>query len=240
MPLKVNLTWRPTWRWLALFPLLLTGCASPQTTAAHKIADALPRALGPARRYDVHVEGDTFALARGHARRIHIVGEDVTVAPNITLDTLDIDARGVSFDPRSQRLTHVDQATFTGTVGQENLDRFIGTHHQALPGLVVSLRDTDAAAELPINVPGLHTEATVSGALSPDTREPDHLDFIADGASVGALPIPAGLVNAALRLVNPVFDLAQIKIPVTVTQVIIVHGQIVLQGTANLNGLHPL
>ncbi len=234
------MTRKRTVRWVAVaLALLPAGCASPQTTAAHRIADALPRAIGPARHYDVQVEGDTFALARGHAARIHVVGQAVTVAPDITLDTLDLDARGVSFDPSTRRITHVDGAAFTATVGQDDLSRYIGAHRLGLPALAVRLRDTDAVADLPLTFHDLHTEATVSGTLAPDTAQPDHLDFVADGASVGVVPVPAALVNAALRLVNPVFDLSQIKIPLTVTQVSIVHGQVVLRGTADLNNFQP-
>ena len=74
--------------------LLVAGCQSAQTTAAHKIADALPRSLGPAAHYDVQVEGDTGSLTRGRARRIHIIGEQVQIAPDTTLDTLEIGCAG--------------------------------------------------------------------------------------------------------------------------------------------------
>jgi hypothetical protein len=217
----------------------LGGCESVQTKAAHEIANALPRALGPARHYDVQVDGGTFALVRGHAKRIHIVGQDVTVAPNTSLDTLDLDTEGVSFDPRTRRIIHVNQAVFTGTVGQEDLSHYVQTHHLGLPGLTVRLRDTDAVADVPIHIAGLHTIASVSGTVVPDADTPDHLDFIASAASVGSVPLPAHLVNLALNLVNPVFDLSKLQVPVTVTQAQIVHGQMTLRGTANLDGFSP-
>lgn len=67
-----------------------------QETAAHKIADVLPSMLGPAAHHDVQVEGDPFALSRGRARAVHIQGQNVQIAPGITLDTLDAEARDVS------------------------------------------------------------------------------------------------------------------------------------------------
>jgi len=64
------------------------GASSPQTIAAHKISDALPRVLGPARHYDVKVGGDALALARGRARSVHVHGQDVQLTPTLTVDTL--------------------------------------------------------------------------------------------------------------------------------------------------------
>ncbi len=222
---------------IALFAL--TGCQSAQTKAAHEIADALPRALGPARHYDVRVEGSAFDLARGHARRIRVMGQGVRVAPDATLDTLDLDARGVSFDPRARRITSVDRASFTGAVGQDNLTRYVRAYHVGLPGLLVRLRASDVLVELPVRVGGLHTTASLGGTLAPDARSAGRLDFVADAADVGAVPLPVGLVNAALRLVNPVFDLSHIRVPITVTQAGVVNGRMVLQGTADLNGFQP-
>ena len=220
---------------LALLPVMLSGlggCESAQTAAAHKIADALPRALGPAQQYRVQVSGDTFALAEGHAQRIQVEGDEVRVAPHATLDTLDVEARDVSFDPQTRRITSAASLTFTGTIGQSNLSHYVAATHPDLPGLSVQLGESEVIAELPIT--RLHTTATVRGTLAPDAAAPDHLDFVADGASLGALPIPAMLVNAGLSLVNPLFDLSHISFPVAITQASVADHQIVLQGTASL------
>ena len=215
----------------------LAGCQSARTTAAHKISDLLPRSLGPAAHYDAQVEGDTLALARGRARRIHVVGVQVQVAPHTTLDTLDIDAHDVTFDVDAQRIEQVGRATFTGTVGQTNLTEYLAHRQPSIPGLVVQLRARDVQAELPVSLGSLHETAEVSGTLAPDSAQPDHLDFVADAASLGRLPIPATLVNFALRGINPVFDLSQVKVPIALTGADVVNEQIVLQGTADLKDL---
>jgi len=214
---------------------VFAGCQTVQTTAAHKIADSLTRTLGPAQHYDVNVEGDALALARGRARRIHIVGQQVQVAPDTTLDTLDIDAHDVSFDPKARRLQKAGQVSFAGTVRQQNLTRYLKVHNTALPDLSVTLRDADVLVLLPISALSLYMRAAVSGTLVPDADQPDHLDFVANAASLGRLNVPARLVNGALGLVNPVFDLSHVKVPITVTQAGVTGGQVVLQGTANLD-----
>lgn len=226
---------------LALLPLgsVLVGCQSPQTKAAHQIADVLPRSLGPAKHYDVQVEGDAFALARGQARRIHVVGQEVLAAPDTTLDTLDMDARDVSFDPSTKRIEKAGAVIFVGTVGQENLTAYLAHRRPMVPGMQVVIRSRDLQATVPLAAAGLRTTATVSGTLAPDARQPDHLDFVADSASLGGLSLPPSLVNFALREINPVFDLSHEKVPILLQQADVVNGTIVLQGTANLDNLQP-
>ena len=213
----------------------LAGCQSAQTTAAHKIADALPRSIGPAAHYDVQVEGDTLALTRGRARRIHVVGQEVQVAPDTTLDVLDIDAHDVSFDTDAKKINKVGRAAFRGTVGQQNLTQYLAHRRPLVAGLSVRLQAQDVLAEAPVSVAGLHTTAKISGSLAPDPAQPDHLNFVADAASLGRLPIPAGLVNYALNEINPVFDLSHVTVPITLERASVLNNQIVLQGTANLN-----
>jgi hypothetical protein len=99
---------------------LTAGCigSSPQTVAAHKIADALPRIVGPAKHYDVDVDGNPFSLSRGRARKVHIEGVDVQLSPSVTMDHMSIDANNVSFDVKQRRIEHVGSVAFVATLGR--------------------------------------------------------------------------------------------------------------------------
>jgi len=216
--------------------VILTGCSSlsPQTVAAHKIADALPQMLGPARHYDVQVEGGTFALTRGRAHRVRIHGEDVQLGPAETLDALDFAAEDVSFDTQAKRLQSVGRAEFTGTLGQAHLDQYLA---QNRPGLAVTLRSGDVEARIPIVAGPLHTTATVIGSLIPTSPGASTLNFVADRARLSFLPVPVFLVNRALATLNPVVDLSHGKVPVALQSATVVNGLLILRGTADLNGL---
>jgi hypothetical protein len=221
-------------------PIVAIGCGHPvQETAAHKIANILPSVLGPAAHYDVQVDADAFALARGRARAVHIQGQDVQLSPSITLDTLNADARDVSFDTTTRRLSHIGETTFTASLGQANLDRYLAQSKPLLPGLVVTLQSDTVEARIPISVLGLHSTAALSGSFRPNADDPRKLDFETSGAQIGPVPLPAGLVNLAVQSVNPVIDLSGIKAPLTVTDAHITDSRLVLSGTARLNGLIP-
>ncbi len=220
----------------AVAALLLAGCGSlsPQTVAAHKIADALPQTLGPARHYDVQVEGDSFALARGRARRVRIHGDDVQLSSEVTLDTLDIAAQDISFDTQAKRLEHIGTVAFAGTMAQAHLAAYLA---QRRPDFTVTLRENDVEARLPVNVGPLHTTATVYGNLTPTTPDASTLDFVADRARLSFLPVPAFLVNQAVGTLNPVVDLSGFKMPVALQSADVEQGTLVLRGTADLDAL---
>ncbi len=218
--------------------LILYGCGHPvQETAAHKIADALPSALGPAVHYDVQVDGDPFALTRGRARAVHIQGQDVQLAPDVTLDTLSIDARDISFDTGTRRLSHIGGAAFTASLGQANLSRYLAQSKPLLPGLVITLLPDAVEARVPVDVLKLHTMAVLSGSFRLNADDPSRLDFVAQSAQVGDVPLPASLVNLAVNELNPVLDLSNLKAPLTVTDARVTNSHLVVSGTARLDGL---
>jgi hypothetical protein len=212
----------------------LAGCESAQTSAAHKIANLLPRAIGPAQRYQVQVKGNLFALAGGHANEITVSGEEVQVAPHALLNTLNLDAQDVTFNTQTHRLEKAGRVSFIGTVDQQDLSRYLeAVHPHSDVSVVIGARNL--IAKVPVQAMGMETTASVSGTLAPDPAMPAHLDFIANRAEIGVLPVPAFLVNTALRLVNPIFDLSHIKVPFAVTHVSVLDNVIVLRGTVDLN-----
>ncbi len=222
----------------ALGAAVFVGCAHPvQQTAAHKIADALPAVVGPAARYDVQVDGDPFALVRGRARGIHIQGKSVQLSPILTLDTLNADADDVSFDQKTRTLTHVGQTRFTASLSQTHFDAYLAGSKPLLPNLAVTLRTDDVLASVPVTFLGMHTVARLSGTVRPSAFDPTRLDFVANGAQLGDVPLPAGLINLALDRLNPVITLTGLRVPLSVTQAQITDGRLVLGGTADLNGL---
>lgn len=217
-----------------------TGCGHPvQETAAHKIADVLPSVLGPAVRYDVQVDGDPFALARGRARAVHVQGVGVQISPSLTLDTLNADVQDVSFDTKTRTLSHLGKTAFTASLGQDNFSRYLAQSKPLLPGLIVTLLPDAIEAQVPVSALGLHTTAALSGSLRPDPSDPSKLDFIAGSAQIGQVSVPPSLVNLALDTVNPLFDLSVLKAPLAVTDAKVQNSRLVLSGTASLSGLVP-
>lgn len=217
--------------------LMAAGCGvaqSPQTIVAHKIADALPQAIGPAAHYDVQVSGDVLGLARGRARGVRIVGQDVQMTPAVTLDALTLEARGIVFDTKSRQVQSIGSGSFAATLGQVHLTEYL---LRVRPNLSVMLGAGDMQATLPVAFGPVHTTVAVRGTLTPTAPGASTLDFVADRARLGVLPVPAFAVNAALQAVNPVLDLSRVKVPIGVQSADVVGEQLTIRGTAQLDAL---
>lgn len=213
---------------------LVAGCdgLSPQTTVAHKIADVLPRWIGPAEHYDVKVEGDTFALGRGHVRRVQIDGSNVQLSSTVSMDRINIDAHDVSFDRKARTIHRVADVSFRGQVDQGDIDRYLTKARPDLHDVVVRLRADDVEVSTPVTVRGYTTTVSVSGTLKPNADAANKLDFVANGGSIGIVPVPARLVNVAIDEMNPVLDFSRLRFPITVKDVDIHNGTATVHGTA--------
>lgn len=221
---------------LTLPCLFLVGCgASPRRLAARKIADVLPAALGPADHYAVRVDGGSLDLARGHARHVHVEGQQVQVTSSIALDSLTLDAHGVQFDTKARHLERADNAEVVAVMGQDNLTAYLKKAKPNLTGLKVTLREHDAEGQIPIAVLGLNTTVRLAGIPTVSESGSDKLDFTATQASIGRVPVPAAAINLALRQVNPLLDLSMLRYSIAVRQTSVEGRHIVVRGGVDLS-----
>jgi len=219
----------------AIGVLLVTGCggSNPRVIAAHKIADALPDMIGPAKHYDVDVDGSAMSLARGHAHRVQIHGKDVELAPSLVVNKLEVDAHDVSFDKEAHKVENASHVDVTATVGQLHLDQYLAAN-KPIAGLVVQIRWTDVEASVPVSALGMTTTVRVDGSLAPSASGSDKLDFVPSGADIGPVPIPHKLIDIAMKRINPVLDLSTMKFPVNLSSAKAVNGMLVVEGTTTL------
>jgi len=215
---------------------LVAGCdgLSPQRTVERKIAGVLPRWIGPAAHYDVKVDGDAFAIGRGRVRRVQIDGKDVQLSSTVSMDRINIDAHDVSFDRKARVIHEVRDVAFEGEVTQGNIDAYLAKARPNLTGASVLLRRDDVQASMPITVAGYTTTVSVSGTLHPSKDSARKLDFVANGGSVGMVPVPARLVNVAVDELNPVLDLTGSRFPVDINSVVVHKGTTLVRGTATI------
>jgi len=216
---------------------LVAGCvgSSPQKTVAHRIANVLPRWIGPAEHYDVKVDGDTFALGRGHVRRVQIDGSNVQLSSTVSMDRITIDAHDVSFDRKARKIHRIVDVSFVGQVGQDDIDHYLTKARPDLSDVSVRLRGDDVQVSTPITVRGYTTTVSVSGTLRPNANAADKLDFVANGGNIGVVPVPARLMNVAIDEINPVLDLSRLRFPVSVKSVEIRNGTASVRGTTTIS-----
>jgi len=223
--------------------LALTGCSSAvDHTVAGSIKSALPSAIGPAENYAVTVKTDPIALAQGHLREVDIVGTDVQLSPQLLIDELDIDASDIDINLNTRQVKSVGQVLFLAQVGQDNIDHYIDNEPagstQRAEDLKVTVNDHSITARVLVKMLGIDVPASVTGAFEVEPDNPKLLDFVANKGSLSIIPLPQFALNIALQRINPVIDLSDTNVPVTVDQVTIQSGKIIISGEADLqNGL---
>ena len=216
--------------------MITAGCigGDPNAIASRKIADALPDVIGPAKHYDVSVDGNAMSLSRGHASRVQIDGQDVQVSPSLVMNTLHVDAHDMALDTKTRKVEHAGSVEFNAAIGQLNLDRYLASSKSTLSGLTVKIRWTDLEASVPVSAVGISATVVVDGTLAPSSVGADKLDFIPEGADVGVVPIPHKLLEIAMNRINPVVDLSGMKFPVTVESAGAQNGRLMVVGSTTL------
>ena len=219
---------------LLLLAVAASGCDVTGRAEA-EIARGLPRAIGPADHYDVEVVG--LSARAGKADRIRIVGERVEREGAPVLDRLDLELTGVRYDRGDRVLERVDRAEATARVRPDDLAAFLDTRRgvreatvrvEAPDRFVMRLRP-EAGGLVPDGV-----VAEVSGRLG---AEDGRVVLDVEGVRAGGIGLGRLGARALDALVNPVLDLTDAEPALAVEEVRVEAGAIVIEATANLDGL---
>ncbi len=206
---------------------LISGC-SPTRIVEGRIAEALPRAVGPAEAWDVTVQG----LRPRGAERVVAVGTGVRPAGAPVLERLELVLTDVTSDGR--RLTGAATARATATLATSALAEAVAAEGVlASPTLV--LREPDGLAvrgrpvyegfTLPI------AEVAVEGRLVAGADGTVRLDV--ERVRAGGLPLPGAVEREIEARVNPVADLRRTRARLRVTAVRVEGTRLVVEADAD-------
>ncbi|HEY3333152.1 MAG TPA: DUF2993 domain-containing protein [Capsulimonadaceae bacterium] len=208
----------------------------------HKIADgvkaALPEVIGPADSWEVTVGGNQGTIIGGRVPSVVIHGVNAHVTPEMTMTTLDIDARDISVDLRKRTVKSIGSVTFQGTLNQAQLDRYLRLTDGADPNrprqLSVGLRRNDLLIGFRYAKYGVSVPVSVAGRLSISRAGSDKIDLNPTRTAVAKVPIPSSVVDYEMKQVNPVIDLSTMKFPVTLRDIHVADGQMVFAGKTEI------
>ncbi len=210
---------------------LVIGCSSG--VVRPKIEDgikaALPDYIGPAKNYDVTVAGDELAMVQGKLAKLIIEGQEVKAAPDLVIAKLWVEMRDVRFNTSNRTLKSVDSTDIRATIAEGAINHYI-EESRGSSDLSVALLPDKILVHFKPTVAGYGVPLAVSGKA--EIVGGDKVNFIADSASLGRLPVPAYVVNKGLDLLNPVIDLSVMKFPVTLKEIHIVKGSTEVKGSA--------
>ncbi len=216
---------------LALTLTLAAAGCSPTGIVETRIAESLPRLIGPADAYTVDVDG--LGLSSASAERVAVVGTNVRPTGAPVIARLDVDLRDVQADRTTRRLSRVGSARATARITATALAEAV-----AAEGVV---RDPVVTLAAPDRLTLRGRPVYDGRALPAGTVEASGRLVPADGAvrfeveSVRALglPLPGAVARELTERVNPVADLRRTRAGLRVTAIRVEAGELVLEMTAD-------
>src|SRR4051794_40136587 len=118
-------TERRCWLLLILISALGCGPTDPFRTIERSIQAQLPRAIGPADRYEVSVSRSTGSLVAGQIPWISIHGRNVRAIAGLSLDELQVRMDGVRFDRGSRKVTSIENSRFEAAISAASATQFV-------------------------------------------------------------------------------------------------------------------
>ncbi len=227
----------PLLRPLLLLPLIAvaSGCnLSGQVEAG--IENALPDAIGPAESYDVTVAG--LRARAGEADRVEIVGRRVEPDGAPVLDRLDLVLTGVHYDRGGKRLERVESAHGVVRVLPADLAAFLNGR-DGVREATVTLRAPDrATVRVRPQIGDLALPRGVTVELDGRLRADDgRVRLDVNALRAAGLDLGQALADELSDRINPVVDLSETRPALSVTDVRVDSGAVVLEAEGDLSGL---
>lgn len=217
---------------------LVAGCSTAiiRSKVEKGIRDRLPQYLGEAESYKVSVKGPESDLIGGKIQSLHIEGTKAQLN-GVIVDKMTVDMNDIRFDPINRTAKSVGETYFVANISSESINSYIQQHRDNTDSISIEIKDGHVLVNAIPKFAGVNFPITIKG--KPTIVNGSKVEFKADSAAISVLPVPAFIVNAIIDRVNPVFDASQIRIPITIDNITIEDGFVVISGKAivDLNAL---
>lgn len=217
---------------IILLTLLSGGCGRTAEREAEKHVNAvLNNYIGPADKWDTRVRSESAgAVMRGRFKSISIVGKNVRVDPNMTLEDLTLDFEAVEVDTKAKRLNSVGKAIFSCRLRDVVLSRYIRNRRPNINGLNLTFDDGNLVVHAKPDALGLFTvPVSVAGKLKP--RGTAQLDFDPNKANLSILPVPEKILDYLAEKLNPAVDLTHLVAPLRIERTEINGSMLTVSGS---------
>lgn len=216
---------------------VLGGCHAPiiEWSIERRLKSQLPSLIGPAESYHVAIQGGSrLSLADGRLRAVQITGQHVLVGGQWPVDRLQILLEEVHVNVRQRRIEKVEASHFQARLSPSTFRRYI-----ALEAALQNVRDAQVLLkEGRVVLRGRYYLARVWvpfeiwGSLFVQDRT--SIGFRSEQARAGTLPVPQVLLHAIERRLNPVFNVARVQIPITLTSIEVRPDGVTISGVVHV------
>jgi hypothetical protein len=229
------------WRlclWLAPFLLLLTGCDRPVNRSAEgHIRRVMPDILGPAKKYDVRVDGSWERTVRGRLSKVAIDGYEVNLANGLVLDHLRLDLKDLKVDTKNKRVTDVGEVRFTVTVSKPNIDEYLAgetaTNDNIRRARITLAANNSVTLSAEWDKLGIGVPYSLTGPVQ--VAGPRRIELDAKRLTIVGIPIWGPPLEFLKTKFEAGVDLSNLPFPVQLTEARTEPGKLILTGTADIS-----
>lgn len=215
-----------------MMAVALCGCGGVKSRVEKGIERSLPQLIGPAKSYQVSVSGSTAKMLKSKLSRIDIQGEEVRLSNGMQLAKLEVSLTDVEFDSDTRSIRRTSSTTYSATLSEKELERYLRKTHPEIPELTVKLERDCATATAKPELMGLAAELRAESALK--VRDNRQLVLDLKRITLGGLPAPGFAREYIEKKANPAFDASQLGYDATINSVSMEPGYITLNGTLDL------
>lgn len=199
-----------------------------------RIEAALPGIVGPAESYQARVDAGIGDMMRSRLRAVHVVGKEVAVTPDLTVETLLLDLEGVAFDRGRNELREIKSARIRAEITAAMIERYLRRARPDVDGISVTILRDEIRVTAKPRVLGLRVPISAVGKL--ETVDSSRINFVPNKVQVGGVSSPRALSALLAKSVNPVVDLSKVGYSARLTEISLEPAKVVLKGTAEF---HP-
>lgn len=199
----------------------------------------MPDLLGPAKQYDVRVDGSWDRTVSGRLSKVGIDGYEVQIENGLVLDHLHLDLKDVNVDTKNKRVKDIREVRFTLTVSKPNIDEYLASEAASVDNIRrarVTLNANNSvtlAAER--EVLGVGVPFSLSGPLS--VAGPHRIELDAKRMTFIGIPVWGPPLEFLKTRFEAGMDLTNLPFPVTLTEARTEPGKLILSGTADISTL---
>lgn len=220
--------------------LVLTGCDRPVNRSAEgHIRRAMPDILGPAKKYDVRVDGGWDRTIQGRLSKVAIDGYDVQITNGMLFDHLRLDMKDVKVDTRKKRVKDIREVRFAVTVSKPNIDEYLageaGNNDTIRRARIQLNANNSVTLSAEREVLGVGVPFSLTGPLR--VAGPQRIELDAQRLTFIGIPVWGPPLEFLKTRFEAAVDLSNLPFPVQLAEVRTEPGLLILSGTADISAL---
>ncbi len=227
-------------RWILLLVGMLvvpwlTGCAGTAERAAERaIIQRAEALIGPADDYDADVRG----LTSSSAREVMLVGTRVRPRPNLVLERLTLNLRGVHYQRDPFVVQRVEEASFVIRVTEQAINSYLlaqgRTGNAVLRNAQVALLPNEVRVAADMLLAGQTVHVTTAGSFQAQGAV---VQYVPQRLAVAGVGVPLTVLPLFAALVNPAADLGNLRFTPQVETITVESGAVTLSGRADVRAM---